>query len=313
MTRGLRSPSPLEARKKRGDKVIRPFKTAQEAQQAMDKCETEYKKRSRKRSGFEFAMRGVDAASSLAAEGGMESVFNMTRGSTAAAEEIPSMLPDCFGARTVQTAFGTLGYIRIYSFMVYDANAFVAEFARLAQAISQNGLIIDVAKNGGGNIIAGEKVLQVLSQKDIDVERFHLINTPTTIELCDSFALNQWKTSVQMAIATGEIYSQGFPLTKFGPQDVTYRYPGKKVLIIDALCYSTTDIFAAGFQDNKVGKILGTSGRTGRGGCQCLDVRVFPSFTWLHGHAAAGQRGFSARQYGDRRALAIKLASRWKT
>ena len=34
----------------------------------------------------------------------------------------------------------------------------------------------------------------------------------------------------------------------------------------DALCYSTTDIFAAGFQDHGIGPILGTSGNTGAGG-----------------------------------------------
>jgi hypothetical protein len=38
------------------------------------------------------------------------------------------------------------------------------------------------------------------------------------------------------------------------------------VLITDALCYSATDIFAAGFQDNNIGPILGTSGNTGAGG-----------------------------------------------
>ena len=38
------------------------------------------------------------------------------------------------------------------------------------------------------------------------------------------------------------------------------------MLITDALSYSATDIFAAGFQDNEVGPVLGTSGNTGAGG-----------------------------------------------
>jgi len=38
------------------------------------------------------------------------------------------------------------------------------------------------------------------------------------------------------------------------------------LLVTDALSYSTTDIFAAGFQDNEVGDILGTSDNTGAGG-----------------------------------------------
>jgi hypothetical protein len=43
-------------------------------------------------------------------------------------------------------------------------------------------------------------------------------------------------------------------------------YYGPVLLITDALCYSTTDMFAAGFQDNEVGIILGTSDNTGAGG-----------------------------------------------
>ena len=43
-------------------------------------------------------------------------------------------------------------------------------------------------------------------------------------------------------------------------------YYGPVVLITDALSYSATDIFAAGFQDNEVGVVLGTSGNTGAGG-----------------------------------------------
>jgi hypothetical protein len=38
------------------------------------------------------------------------------------------------------------------------------------------------------------------------------------------------------------------------------------LLITDGLCYSATDIFAAGFQDHDIGPILGTSGNTGAGG-----------------------------------------------
>jgi C-terminal processing protease CtpA/Prc len=38
------------------------------------------------------------------------------------------------------------------------------------------------------------------------------------------------------------------------------------VLVVDALTYSAADIFAAGFQDNELGPILGTSATTRAGG-----------------------------------------------
>ena len=42
-------------------------------------------------------------------------------------------------------------------------------------------------------------------------------------------------------------------------------YYGPVVLITDALSYSATDIFAAGFQDNEVGLVLGTAATPERG------------------------------------------------
>ena len=44
------------------------------------------------------------------------------------------------------------------------------------------------------------------------------------------------------------------------------RYFGPVVLITNALCYSTTDIFVAGFKDHGIGTILGADENTGAGG-----------------------------------------------
>ena len=70
-------------------------------------------------------------------------------------------------------------------------------------------------------------------------------------------------------MGTGEPYSQALPLTGERqanelPQERRYR--GPVVLVVDALTYSAADIFAAGFQDNRLGPILGTSATTGAGG-----------------------------------------------
>ena len=102
----------------------------------------------------------------------------------------------------------------------------------------------------------------------IEPERFHMINTPLTLQMCEQDGeLGQWKDSVGESIETGSTFSQGFPLT---PADfcnaIGQTYQGPVVLIIDAGCYSTTDMFAAGFQDHNIGVVLGTSGHTGAGG-----------------------------------------------
>jgi hypothetical protein len=179
-----------------------------------------------------------------------------------------STMPDVFSFRTVETPQGKFGYIRIWTFMVNDDVAFVDEFLRIAKMLPQNGLILDLRANGGGLIPAGERLLQVLTPKTIEPCRLHFINTPLTQTLCEQVDwLERWRHSIAQAVETGATYSYGFPLMAAEEYNTLGQgYYGPVVLIVDALCYSTTDIFAAGFQDHKIGKILGSSGNMGAGG-----------------------------------------------
>jgi hypothetical protein len=73
-------------------------------------------------------------------------------------------------------------------------------------------------------------------------------------------------------VETGEIYSQGFSIRPAEEYNqLGQRYQGPVALITDPLCYSATDIFAAGFQDNRIGAILSAGGRTGAGGANVWD------------------------------------------
>jgi hypothetical protein len=160
---------------------------------------------------------------------------------------------------------------------VPDADAFVGEFIRLAAVLgAEDGLIVDVRGNGGGLIYAAERLLQVLTPREVEPERAQFINTPLTLSLCRrhdpsplwfDFDLGQWVPSIDQAVQTGATYSRGFPITDPESCKTTGQtYHGPVVLITDALCYSACDMFAAGFQDHEIGKILGTSGNTGAGG-----------------------------------------------
>ena len=166
-----------------------------------------------------------------------------------------------------------LGYIRIFSFDVEDAVRFRTTFARLItqEGFPQDGLVLDVRGNPGGNIRAAESLLQLLTPTTIEPESFEFLNTPLNFQICkfapDDWDLQRWLPSIGDSVMTGATYSAGFPLT-LGPlcNGVGQVYYGPVVLITDALSYSATDIFAAGFQDNRVGPVLGTSGNTGAGG-----------------------------------------------
>ena len=183
-----------------------------------------------------------------------------------------STFPDKLQFRKVSTPHGEFGYIRIRSFHVdfWNVDGFVAEVARIARLLPQNGLIVDVRGNGGGTIMAGERLLQLFTPKRIEPERLHFINTPLTIELSMSDpGLEVWRKSITQAVETGSAFSDGFPFSTDEPENCNrlgQQYHGPVVLIIDGLCYSTTDIFAAGWQDHGIGPILGTQGNTGAGG-----------------------------------------------
>lgn len=165
------------------------------------------------------------------------------------------------------------GYIRLFSFIVADTEEFVSEFARVLKSdgFPQEGLIIDVRSNSGGEIRAGERLLQLFTPRRIKPELFEFLNTPLNLEICrlapKSWQLSRWAGSIAEAVVTGATYSSGFPLnSEESCNDIGQVYYGPVVLITDALSYSTTDMFAAGFQDNEIGEVLGTSDNTGAGG-----------------------------------------------
>jgi C-terminal processing protease CtpA/Prc len=167
------------------------------------------------------------------------------------------------------------GYIRLFTFEVGDPDEFVKDFARIIQSdgFPQEGLIIDLRSNPGGRIRAGERLLQLFTPRRIKPELFEFLNTPQNLEICrsapKSWQLDQWEESIAESVLTGATYSSGFPLnSEESCNDIGQTYYGPVVLITDALSYSTTDMFAAGFQDNEIGEVLGTSDNTGAGGAE---------------------------------------------
>ncbi|HEY8092248.1 MAG TPA: S41 family peptidase, partial [Acidimicrobiales bacterium] len=184
-----------------------------------------------------------------------------------------STMPDVFSFREVDGPGGPYGYIRIWTFSVDDDVPFLDEFTRIAGLLPQKGLILDVRGNGGGLITAAENLLQLLTPRRVEPSRLSFRCSPLTLDLCRRFDfVSQWAPSIQRSVETGELFSQALPLDD--PAAANQRgqhYQGPVVLVTDALCYSATDIFAAGFQDNRVGPVLGASGNTGAGGANVWD------------------------------------------
>ncbi|NET06923.1 MAG: peptidase S41 [Symploca sp. SIO2B6] len=180
--------------------------------------------------------------------------------------------------KIIKTSHGEFGHIRIHTFMIYNVEQFIDDLIGVLEYLPQKGLIIDVRGNGGGYIMAGEMMLQLFTSRKIEPERFQFLNTPTTLKL----ASWPWQDSIRRSIETGAVYSQGFPIMTGYFDDYSYqlnqygqKYKEPVLLITDALCYSTTDMFAAGFQDHEIGPILGTSGNTGAGGANVWEYDSF--------------------------------------
>ncbi|MFJ4616637.1 S41 family peptidase [Streptomyces sp. NPDC088812] len=188
--------------------------------------------------------------------------------------EIATSMPKVFTARHVETSSGRFGHIRVFTFNVTDPIAFVREFVRLIGQLPQNGLIVDVRDNGGGHIHAAEFALQVLTPRRIATEPVQFINTPLNLRICrqhqdasSGIDLGAWVPSMEQAVEIGAAFSSAFPITpEDGANAIGQQYFGPVVLITNARCYSATDIFAAGFQDHRIGPVLGTDENTGAGG-----------------------------------------------
>ncbi len=187
--------------------------------------------------------------------------------------------PEAFEYRTgVEQRFG---YLRIKTFETNDSNQFVADFARILDMMQKDapdGLILDVRSNPGGAIDAAERILQFMTPAPIKPANFHFVNSRTTQQVAANLkresgkmALGEhqrewlpWLDDLLDSVSNGSSLTPGRPLTNpDDANDTGQRYQGPITLIVDALAYSATDIFAAGFQDHGIGKIIGVDENTG--------------------------------------------------
>ncbi|MCY1138279.1 S41 family peptidase [Actinoplanes sp. Pm04-4] len=179
-------------------------------------------------------------------------------------------LTTVFEARRVAVGGRTIGHLRIRTFMPTASGivGFVREFARLLTALPPDGLVLDVRGNGGGAVVAAELCLQALTARPVEPEPAQFAVTALNLRLCrTNDSLRPWLKSMDQSLECGAPYTAGIPFTeREWLEAVPQSYSGPIVLLTDARCYSATDIFAAGFQDNGIGRVLGADGNTGAGG-----------------------------------------------
>lgn len=178
----------------------------------------------------------------------------------------PSM-GEGFEARTVDTLRGTLGHLRVFS-LQGEPERFLADFVRALEHLPREGLILDLRDCEEGFVQLGERLLQLFTSRRIQPEPFQFRVTPWSQRLVRSCeALSEWEEPMARAAAGGQSFCEGLTLTSFEQANAMgRRYHGPVVLLTSARTYSTAEMFAAGFQDHHIGRVLGTDSRTGGGG-----------------------------------------------
>lgn len=188
-----------------------------------------------------------------------------------ASDWIETSFPDNLGARAWRTGGRTVGYLRIWTFDVDDADGFLAEVERLLALLPRDGVIVDLRGNPGGLVWAAERMLQLFTKEPIHPTRFSLVASPLTRAMAQSpfnrMELEAWAPSLEDAVSTGDLYSQPLPLTD--PEwcnEGRGTYPGPAVAVVDANTYSSGDLFAAGWVDHGIGELVTIGEATGGGG-----------------------------------------------
>ncbi|MCP3101662.1 S41 family peptidase [Myxococcus sp. K15C18031901] len=170
-------------------------------------------------------------------------------------------------ARRVDTSRGTFGYIRVDSF-AGRPEVVLEQFTRALTDMPHQGVILDLRRCEDGIVRSGERLLQLFTSRRIQPQPFQFRLTPLTTSLVRSVpALAEWRGAVERAAAQGRTFSEALPLTPVAEANgLGRKYTGAVVLLTSALTYSTAEMFAAGFQDHGIGRVVGTAARTGGGG-----------------------------------------------
>jgi len=166
--------------------------------------------------------------------------------------------------------FPEVGYLRIHNFDTGDSVKFTLDIAEILSKLPQDRLIIDMRGNPGDLIPAGELLLRLFTDKDIEAANVRFRSTRETKNLVTDMKeeFGRWTFSLNRASETGSEYSAAFPVTRPSMFEKVPKgiYGGKVALLVDAMTYSTGDFFAAGFKDYDLGVIIGTDHSTGAGG-----------------------------------------------
>ena len=174
------------------------------------------------------------------------------------------------------------GYLRIYTFVVAPERreAFLSRIRAILRKAPPTGLIIDIRGNPGGDAIVAEDLIELFSLRHVARQGLQFPNTTEALKFAallykrqggaGSRDMNDFQAQARAtgaAFASSPPFEPGRAVWAPTPADV---YHGPVVLIIDANCFSSSELFAAGMQDHDLAEVIGTDRQTGGGGGNVL-------------------------------------------
>jgi Peptidase family S41 len=197
----------------------------------------------------------------------MFETFNPQKFKELSAEPYPNV-----EARAIRYGDTDFGYLRVFDFWVDDANDFANYVAARLRGLPTSGVVIDLRGNPGGYIRAGEKLLQLFTSQRIQPLGFRIRASDATRYLCgEGDAYSPLAATVNQGARLGAEYSATVPIT--AANAIGRVYPGPSILIVDALTFSTADMFTAGYKDHAIGAVICTDENIGARRCEQLGIR----------------------------------------
>jgi hypothetical protein len=148
---------------------------------------------------------------------------------------------------------GNIGYMEFNAFNDLDKfKIFLDSTFSSIKAKNIENFIIDIRKNGGGNSLLGDELMQYISDADFTMADSCIIKISN--ELINKKQLNWIDSAKRLA---GSLYNV-HDTSKVKLRENPLRFKGKSYLLIGGNTFSSATMLACSFQCYNVGKIIGT-------------------------------------------------------